>query len=360
MQELNVRCPKSVHLDLAKRLLVLVGLRLFYSNRGELKTAREVGDQLLTLAERLDEKALLLEAHYAQGVNLFRLGELAQAREHLEHGTALYAPQEHNAHPPRAGHDHEVGYLTFACRVLLFLGYPDQAYEQSSAALRRAHELSQPLSIAFALMFAIRLHIFRHEIEAAHAQIERYLHLATTYGFGSSIPQATFFSGWLWTVRGQPEKGIAQMQKGLYDMRAAGAALDLSYVLALIAEAYGKSGQTELGLSVLNEALDQVEQIDERFYEAELYRLRGQLLLQLSPDNHTEAETCFQKALDVARSQQAKSWELRAATSLARLWQSQDKRQEAYDLLAPVYNWFQEGHDTADLIDAKALIDELS
>ena len=218
---------------------VLVGLRLFYSNRGALKKAQEVGDQLLTLAARLDEPALLLEAHYAQGVNVFRLGDLVRAREHLEHATALYVLQAHNALPPRAGHDHEVGYFTFASRVLLFLGYPEQAYEQSAAALRRAHELSQPLSMAFASMFAIRLHIFRHEIEAAHAQIERMLHLATTYGFGSQMPHATFFSGWLLTVRGQPEQGIARMHNGLDDLRATGVALDLSYVLALIAECQG-------------------------------------------------------------------------------------------------------------------------
>jgi predicted ATPase len=130
--------------------------------------------------------------------------------------------------------------------------------------------------------------------------------------------------------------------------------------LELLAEAYGKSGQQEEGLTVLIEALRAVEETGEHFYEAELYRLRGEFLLHLSSDNQQEAETCFQHAISIAQSQQAKSWELRAATSFARLWQQHGKRQEAHDLLAPVYNWFTEGFDTADLHEAKALLEELA
>jgi len=135
--------------------------------------------------------------------------------------------------------------------------------------------------------------------------------------------------------------------------------LGQSWFFAQLAEACGKSGHSEEGLLMLTKALALVDKNDERWCEAELHRLKGELLLQLSSDNHTEAEVCFHKALDVARSQQAKSWELRAATSQAKLWQRQGKRQEAYDLLVPVYGWFTEGFDTADLKDAKALLDEL-
>ena len=127
----------------------------------------------------------------------------------------------------------------------------------------------------------------------------------------------------------------------------------------MLAEVYGRTEQTEKGLDILVEALAQIDHHEYRLDESERHRLKGELLLQQSVDNHTEAETCFDKALSVAQSQQAKSLELRAATSLARLWQNQDKRQEAYDLLAPVYGWFTEGFDTADLKDAKALLDEL-
>jgi predicted ATPase len=150
------------------------------------------------------------------------------------------------------------------------------------------------------------------------------------------------------------------MRQGLDELRVTRSVVILPWYLSLLAEAQGQSGQVEAGLCTLAEALALVEQTQGRLWEAELHRLQGELLLQLSSDNHTEAETCFQQALSVAQSQQAKSCELRAATSLARLWQSQGKDQEAHDLLAPVYDWFTEGFDTADLKDAKALLNELA
>jgi predicted ATPase len=159
--------------------------------------------------------------------------------------------------------------------------------------------------------------------------------------------------------QGQVKEGIEQMTQGLRAYRATGAASNRSYFLALLAEAHGTMGQPEAGLTVLTEALTFAETTGERLYEAERHRLKGELLLQQSSDNSTEAEVCFQQAISIAQSQQAKSWELRAATSLARLWQQQGKRQEAHDLLAPVYHWFTEGFDTADLQDAKALLNEL-
>jgi predicted ATPase len=149
------------------------------------------------------------------------------------------------------------------------------------------------------------------------------------------------------------------MSQGLIAFRATGAEIIRLYYLALLAEAYGRQGEPEAGLALLTEALMLVDTTGERWYEPELYRLKGELLLQQSSDNHPEAESCFQQAIRIAQSQQARSWELRAATSLARLWQRQGKRQEAYELLAPVYTWFPEGFDTADLQDAKALLDAL-
>jgi len=149
------------------------------------------------------------------------------------------------------------------------------------------------------------------------------------------------------------------MRQGMTAWQATGAEVDRPYYLALLAEGYGKAGRAEEGLHVLAEALAVVDAIEERYYAAELYRLQGELLLARSAGQHTEAETCFHQALDVARQQQAKSWELRAAMSLSRLWQRQGKRAEAYELLAPIYGWFTEGFDTADLQEAKALLAEL-
>jgi predicted ATPase len=173
------------------------------------------------------------------------------------------------------------------------------------------------------------------------------------------LTAGTILGGWTLAEQGRREEGIAQMRQGLDAWRATGAELTMPYYLGLLAGAYRAVGQSEEGLHVLEEALTLEEKTGECWCEAELYRLKGELLLSLSRDHHTEAATCFHHALDVARSQLAKSWELRAAMSLARLWQHQGKCQEAYDLLAPVYGWFTEGFDTADLQEAKAWLDEL-
>jgi predicted ATPase len=160
-------------------------------------------------------------------------------------------------------------------------------------------------------------------------------------------------------MRGEVEEGIAQMRRGMTAWQATGAEADRPYFLALLVEGYRTTGQTEDGLQMLAEALALMDTIGERYYEAELNRLKGELLLQQSSDNATEAESCFQQAITIAQNQRAKSWELRAATNLARLWQSRGKRNEARELLEPVYSWFTEGFDTADLIEAKNLLDEL-
>jgi predicted ATPase len=159
--------------------------------------------------------------------------------------------------------------------------------------------------------------------------------------------------------QGPGEEGITQIQQSLTAWRATGAKVFRPYGLALLAEAYGKVGQREAGLTRLAEALLVVDDTGERRWEAELHRLKGEFLLARAPDDHAEAEACFQQALDIARHQQAKSWELRAAMSLSRLWQQQGKRDEARELLAPVYAWFTEGFDTVDLQEAKALLEEL-
>jgi predicted ATPase len=166
--------------------------------------------------------------------------------------------------------------------------------------------------------------------------------------------------GWALAQQGQTGEGIEQIRQGLMAFRATGAEVGRPYFLALLAEAYGTTGQPEEGLTILAEALTLADKTGERWHEPELHRFKGALLLQQSADNHAAAQTCFQQALDMARALQAKSLELRTATSLARLWQQQGMRNEAYQLLAEVYSWFTEGFDTADLQDAKGLLEELS
>src|SRR5262249_8649638 len=171
---------------------------------------------------------------------------------------------------------------------------------------------------------------------------------------------SSILHGWALAHQGQTREGIEQIHHGMMAWRVTGAELNRSYFLTLLAEAHGTMGQPDPGLTALAEALTHVDKTGERWYEAEIHRLKGELLLQQNSDNQVEAESCFHHALDIARTQQAKSFELRTATSLARLWQSQGKRQEAHDLLASVYNWFTEGFDTADLQEAKALLAELT
>ena len=185
------------------------------------------------------------------------------------------------------------------------------------------------------------------------------IRLAQEQGFPLWVAYSAILRGWALAHQGQVQAGVEQINQGLRAFRAIGAELWRPYLLALLAEAHGTMGQPDEGLTELNEALALVDQREERWYEPELYRLKCELLLQQSSDNQAEAETCFTQAIAIAQKQSAKSLELRAATSHARLWQQQDKRQEAYDLLEPVYHWFTEGFDTADLKDAKVLLDEL-
>jgi predicted ATPase len=205
------------------------------------------------------------------------------------------------------------------------------------------------------------LHQSRREQYATYERAEALMALATEQGFAQELARAIIMRGWVLAAQGQGAEGTAQLRQGLAAYQATGSEGQRAYYLALLAEAYGSIGQPAEGLSLLAEALATVDRTGERWWEAELHRLQGELLLAQAGERQRvpEAEACLHQALDVARRQQAKSWELRAAMSLSRLWPQQGKRQEAHDLLAPVYNWFTEGFDTADLTDAKALLEEL-
>ena len=348
--------------DSPETFLVLWGLWAFYLQLAEEhKQAYELSEQLLRLAQNTQDPVLLLLARYAMGVTLFFLGEFAPARTHLERGLAFYDSALHHSLAFSYGSvDPGVGCLCNTAWALWYLGYPDQALKSSHEALTLAHELSHPFSLAFALDYAAVLHQCRREGHAVQDRAEAAIALSTEQGFPVWLSQGTIFRGWALVERKQVEEGISQIREGLAAMQTTGSELWGSQHLALLAEAYEKAAQVENGLSTVAEALAFAESTEKRFYEAQLYRLKGELLLQQSPDNATETEASFQQAIEIAQKQAAKSWELRAATSLARLWQGQGKRAEARDLLAPVYNWFTEGFETADLKDAKALLAQLS
>jgi len=243
--------------------------------------------------------------------------------------------------------------------ALWCLGYPDQALARSQEALTLAQQVAHPFSLSAVLSHAASFHQLRREGYAAQECAEASIHLAMEQGFPLYTARGAVSRGWALVQQGQTKEGIEQINQGLIAIRATGAALHRPYCLALLAEAHGTIGQPETGLTMLTEALALVDTTGERWYEPELHRLKGELLLQQHADNQAEAETCFHHALDIARNQQAKSFELRATTSLARLWQSQGKRDEARQVLGDVYGWFTEGFDTADLKDAKALLEML-
>jgi len=244
--------------------------------------------------------------------------------------------------------------------VLWSLGYPTQALQRSRDALTLARQLSHSFSLTQALYWAALFHQQRREVDAVLQQAEASIARARAQEFAQNLAVATVFRGWALAMQGQSDKGMAERQQGISAWQATGAAIGLTYDLMMLAEAYGKGGRTAEGLHVLAEALTLANTNGERWREAELHRRKGVLLLALPTDRQAEAEACFQQALAVARQQQAKSWELRVAMSLGRLWQQQGKRTEAHELLAPVYGWFTEGFDTADLQEAKALLDALA
>jgi predicted ATPase len=325
-----------------------------------LHTTREIGETLLRLAQQAQDPALAVIAHYALGSTCFYLGALPAARQHLEEAIARYTPDQHSAPVFRMGQDPGVVCRANAAQALWLLGYPEQALAHLHNALTLAHALSHPFSLAFAGCYAATVSQYRRDVPAVHEQAEAAVALATGQGFPLWAAIGTSLHGWALAMQGQGEEGLAQVRQGIAAVRATGAALFVPYLCTLLAEVCGHLGHPADGLQALAEADTLVEQHEERYWEAEICRFRGVVLLRQPGTPQAEAEAWLQWALDVARRQEAKSLELRAAMSLSRLWQQQGKQAEARALLAPIYGWFTEGFDTADLQEAKALLDELT
>jgi predicted ATPase len=337
---------------------VLFGLWRFYLEQSQLHTARELGDTLLRLAQQAHDPALAVLAHQALGLTWFYLGVLPAARQHLEAGIARYTPDQRRTPAFRIGSDPGVVCRHYAAQTLWVLGYPAQALARVHEALTLAHALAHPYSLAAARVHAARDSQFRRDVPATYEHAEAAVALATAQGFSYWAALGTIMRGWALALQGQGEAGLAQLRQGIAAVRATGAALADPYFCTLLADVADRLGHPEDGLQALAEAHTLVEQQEERWWEAEVCRLQGVLLLRPGTPQE-EAEAWLQRALDVARRQEAKSLELRAAMSLARLWQQQGKRAEAHALLAPVYSWFTEGFDTADLQEAKTLLGEL-
>jgi class 3 adenylate cyclase/predicted ATPase len=346
-----------------QRFQALRGLCLFAMTRGEHAQARELAEQLLRLAQRWRDPAFEVPARWTLGVALWWQGDGMAARDHLEAGLQLYAPQQHRDHVVLYGLDSGVACDVNLGLVLWALGSADQALQHLHRALARARDVAHPNTLQYALTLTAIGHHFRREARDVQAQAERAIALINEQGLASNfLAMATCLRGWALVAQGQREAGLAQMHQGLVVHQASGQEIQRPWLLGMQAEACARTGQLDEGLRLVTEALERAQQSGERGWEAELYRLQGELLVQAEgsvPQAAVTAEACFQQALDVARHQQAKALELRAAMSLARLWQRVGKHAEAYELLGPIYGWFTEGFDTADLQDAKALLEEL-
>ncbi len=294
---------------------ILAGLWGFYLVRAEYQTAHELADQLLRLAQNAQDSHLLLVAHNALGMTLYGTGEFISAREHLEAGLAFYDPQQHRSLAFLYGQDLGTTCLNYLALTLWHLGYPDLALEKSREALKLTQELPHPFSLAQSLDLASTLHHFRREALAAQEPAEAVIVLSTEQGFPFWLAAGTMLRGWALTEQDQLEEGIAQIEQGLAAFRATGAEITLPYYLAVLAEAYGKNGQAEAGLTVLVEAFALVERNGERFCEAKLYRLKGELLMEMAKGKpqtaksaNEEAEICFHRALEIARGRRPNQW----------------------------------------------------
>jgi class 3 adenylate cyclase/predicted ATPase len=336
---------------------VLLGLWRFYLARPQLHTACELGETLLRLAQHAHDPALSVVAHAALGLTLLCLGAMPAAHQHLEAGITLYMPDQRRMPVFRIGQDPGVSCQLYAAVALWFLGYPTQSLARLHAALALAHELSHPYSLAWAWSMAAFVYQFRGDVQAVRQQTESCIALATEQGFLLWAAQGTSLRGWALAMQGQGEEGMAQICQGIAAFRATGAAVPVLYFYTLLADVAVHLGHTEDSLQALAEAHTLMEQHDERWWEAEIARRRGVLLLRQPMTPQAEAEAWLRRALDIAHRQEAKSLELRAAMSLSRLWQQQGKQDEARELLASIYGWFTEGFDTADLQEARALLE---
>lgn len=344
---------------------VRYGLFGFHLIRAEHRIALELAEQLLHLAQKAQDPGLLLHAHGAVGLALFSLGELLPAREQIERSQALYDPQQHASHLITYGQDPIVVLNTYSTYLLWALGYPDQAIKSAYTALTAAQNLSHAFSENFSRIGITIGHQLRGEVQQTQEHAETLISLSQAQGFPFWESGARILKGWTLATAGQAQEGISAIRQGLTMKRAIGAELTRPYFFALLVEACQKARQFAEGFAALEEIFAELGTTEERWWEADLHRLKGELLLQSqnrrsTAKNQSAAEECFHQALTVARRQSAKSLELRVAMSLCQLWRQQGNIHEAKHLLSDVYQWFTEGFDTADLQAAKTLLASFS
>lgn len=324
--------------------------------RGELKLSRSLAEQAYRLAQKSQDASAMVNSQHHLGITLHYLGENDLACKYLTQAIDLTRnlkqQSTHYADPHANG-------LCFLSLALWSLGYPDQAIRKNEEALSIAEQSSDPYTLANTLAIGTYLYIWTRDIAKALERSERAISLSEKHGFQYWIAQGLIWRGWARAQRQQIETGKSDLQEALASMRSSDANTAICAALMLLADSCILTGDTNTARKALDEQIDLIARTDDCRFVAEAYRLEGELSLLLPGEDQTRAQSCFEQAIAIANAQSAKSWELRAATSLARLWADQGKRNDAHDLLAPIYNWFTEGFATADLREAKVLLEEL-
>ena len=324
------------------------------------EVVRELAAQFLALAEKQGTTAPLLIAHRIAGQSLMFTGDISEARAHHDKGIALYDPARHRPLAMRFSQDAGVTMLSFRSWTLWLLGYPEAALADAEQALRYAREIGQAATLMAALNITAATHIFCGSYPVAIAQSQELFALAEEKGALLWRSVRNIYHGVILALTGKASDAVQMITPGIAAYRSTGATLRVPWDLSYLATAYAELGQFDDAWRCITEAMTAVETTKERWCEAELHRVAGEIALKSPQPDTAKAQAYFERALTVARQQQAKSWELRAAMSIARLWRDQGKRDEARDLLALVYGWFSEGFDTLDLKEAKALLDDLA
>jgi predicted ATPase len=322
---------------------------------------RELATQFLSLAEKHRATVPLMMGHRLMGASLLFTGDIAEGRAHYDQAIVLYDPVEHRRLATRFGQDIRVSILSFRSLALWVLGYPEAALADADRALHDAREIGHAATLMYSLSHAIMFaHIHCGRYAAARAELDELLSLADEKSAAFWKAFGIVNQGWLFAVTGKVSDAVHVITSGIAAYRLTGATLHMPLYLSYLARAHAELGQFDEAWRSVDEAITAAEAAQQTVWEAELNRVAGEIALKLPEDGAVKAEAYFERALMIARKQQAKSWELRAAMSMARLWRDQGKPQHARELLAPVYGWFTEGLDTRDLKEAKALLDALS
>jgi predicted ATPase len=314
----------------------------------------------MMLAEKQGTTVPLLIGHRIMGISLFWTGEIAEGRKHLDQAVTLYQPRQHRPFATRFGHDPGVAGLINRAFALWSLGYPEAALEDADNAVKTAREIDQAATLMYALSNATWSHIYCGNYETAIALVQELLPLAQEKRAAYWTAFGLINQGYLWALTGSLSNGVSTMSSGIAAWRSTEANIWIPFFVSRLAHAHAELGDFQEASRCIEGAIQAVKTTKERWCEADIYRMAGEISLISQERDAVKAEEYFERARTVARQQHAKSWELRGSMSLARLWRDQGKVQQARELLAPVYGWFTEGFDTRDLKEAKALLEELA